>query len=193
MQGIEKYSRFVEKFGKGIRYSDILISEINEYDQFLMIDEILDFLSTEGISSYNEGYLWTLNPNDFTEVLNDILPFEERCIPFARSAFGDMLFLREKNIYVLNTSSGFMSLLTDDFDLFVNRYLTDDWFYTTFFNGDLFNELLKNDISHDECMGFDPVLSEGGIRDVTSLKNLKLHEYLESVSKSSIKIEFYKH
>ena len=167
--GIEKYNRFVEKYSKGLKHLDINTQEIDEYDLFWMTEEIIDFLSEEGVSSYIGGYLWTLNPKDYVDVLNDLLPFEERCIPFARSAFGDILFLREKNIYVLNSSSENMSLMTDDFESFVNRYLSDDWFYETFFNKDLYNQLEKIDISSSECLGFEHLLSQGGSRKVKQL------------------------
>lgn len=188
--GIEQYDKFLNANGHRVRYSDIDIAEIDEYDQFWMPTEILEFLSEEGVSSYQNQFLWTMNPAAYVEVVNELLDFEERCIPFMRSAFGDLLFLRERNICVTNVSAGKISLMTDNFSSFVNGYLTDDWFYDSFFNGDLFRQLENIKLGPDKCLGFDLLLSEGGSRVIKSLSRQNLGEYLKAIAASSTRFGF---
>lgn len=191
---MEKYIKFYEKYGPGKFYGSIDLDVLEFHDQYLLTDEIIELLKNEGISSYANGLLWTLNPSEYLDWLNDWLPFDDRSVPFARSAFGDILFIREQQIMALNSSKGFMSVMTDvdDIDSFINRYLTDSWFYNTFFNADIFNQIEDKNLSKDECFGFQPLLSLGGNRDVKSLKKVAMREHLAIISSSS-DVVFYEH
>jgi hypothetical protein len=189
---MKQYVKFHQTYGNGILYSKIDIDDIDEYDQYLLFPEILNILKEDGVSSFGNGLIWTLNPADYVDWLNNWLPFEDKSIPFARSAFGDILFVREGNIMVLNSCSAKISLMTDDVDIFINRYLTDKWFLETFFNGDIFNQLEKKLLTPDECFGFKPILAIGGIRSADAIEIYKIHEHLDILSKSA-EIRFYEH
>ena len=195
--GIEQYSKFIKQYGKGIKYSEIDTAKIDDYDRFWMIPEVIEFLAAEGVSSYINGYLWTLDPTEYVEWLNALLDgqlsFDYRAIPFARTIFGDVFFVREKTIYVLNTSQGIIDLVTDQFDFFINRYLTDEWFLESFANGDLRNQLSPFEHGPEECLGFNPILSKGGKRSIENLEKVNLKAYWNSILESEIEIQFYPH
>lgn len=175
---MKQFTKFTEKYGKGINYQSIDISEISEYDQFLLTPEILNILTEEGVSSYGNGLFWTINPNDYVEVLNDWLSFEDRSIPFMRSAFGDMLFMREGNIMVLNSNTAEISLMTDDVEEFMECYLTDSWFLNNFFNSENFSEL--KELEPNECFS------------LKSKSVIDMKTYLNDLSKSK-DIQFFEH
>ena len=177
---MKQYTKFTEKYGKGVKYQEIDISTISEYDQYLLTSELVEILTEEGISSYGNGLIWTLNPNDYVDWLNDWLTFEDRSVPFMRSAFGDVLFIRAGNIMVLNSYTTKISLMTDDLEEFINRYLTDTWFLTTFFNSDNSSKLENNKIGINECYALT----------TQSVANMK--EYLTEQSQMKT-IQFYEH
>ncbi len=73
---------------------------------------------------------------------------------------------------------------TDDLDSFMNRYLTDSWFFNTFFNGDIFDQIEDKTLLKDECFGFHPLVSLGGNRDAKSVKRIKMKGHLHIISSS---------
>ena len=103
---MKNFQEYCSVYAEGIKLKDIDIDSINEFYKHLLGDEVISFLQDEGESCHMNGLMWVVNPLEFTEWLNQILYFEDRAVPFARSAFGDFLFIRQSNIYVLNTSLG---------------------------------------------------------------------------------------
>jgi hypothetical protein len=190
---MQKYTKFYEKYGNGMKYEEIDVSIISEYDQYLLMPEILEIFTKDGISSYMDGFFWTLNPLDYVDWLNDWLYFEDRSIPFARTAFGDIIFIREKVIMVLNSNKGCVDFVTDDVDRFFNWDLIDDWYLNEYFKKDIYDNLSpKPNLVQDECLGYFPLLSLGGIENPKNLKIVKMREYLDVVAKASDGIKFWK-
>jgi hypothetical protein len=189
---MKKFKAFNEKFGEGKRYEPIDLSNMSEYDNYLFIPELKELLQNEGVSSYMDGFFWTLNPLDYVDWLNDWLYFEDRSIPFARTAFGDIIFIREKIIMILNSNKGRVDFVTDDVDRFFNWDLIDDWYLNEYFKKDIYDNLSpKPNLVQDECLGYFPLLSLGGNENPENLKIVKMREYLDIVAKASDGIKFW--
>ncbi len=189
---MKNYTEFTETYGEGIFYQAIDISQINEYDQFLLTPEILNLLKKEGISSYGNGFIWTLDPNEYVEWLNNWLAFEDRCVPFMRTAFGDIFFMRNQEPMVLNVSKALIDYTTSQIDWFFNRYLAEEEFMEEYFNMPLYEQLNSPDLATDECYGFKTLLSDGGTETVENLYKVQLKEYLDLLTKSG-ELQFFKH
>lgn len=194
LKGISKYKDFVGEYGSGIPQHKIDITRLSEYDQYCLTPEVCNFLKEEGVSSFRNGYLWTLDPEDYVDLLNQLLDEQlsedSRSVPFARSAFGDILFVRDNNIYVLNSSNRKIDIMTDELEDFVNGYLTDDWFYNTYFNGENIDLLNSSTLNYDECLVLNHEKSTSRAK-THEIKKMKLTNYLKSIIGDNI--EFHDH
>ncbi len=190
---MKQFEEFNLKFGDGIKFEEIDTSEINEFDQFLLTPEIIDILSSEGVSSYGKGFIWTLNPSEYVEWLNNWIQLEDRCVPFGRTAFGDIFFMRDRQPMVLNVNKGLIDYTTSNLEWFFDRYLAEDEFMEEYFNMPLYEKLSHTDLNQHECYGFNKLLSEGGIEDISNLSKKNLKDYLITISASAEEVGFYKH
>ncbi len=138
-------------------------------------------------------FLWTLNPADYADWLsdwvNEFRTLQERCIPFARTAYGDIIFVQGHVITVLNVNRGLIASQTDNVDRLFNWYLTDDWFLNEYFNKEKY-DTPNTKLKSDECFGFEPLLSQGGKEASENLKIVKLKDYLDAVSKTIERVKF---
>jgi hypothetical protein len=189
---MENYTEFTEMYGKGLFHKSIDVAEINEYDQFLLTPEIINLLAKEGISSYGNGFIWTLDPNEYVEWFNKWLDFEDRCVPFMRTAFGDIFFMRDQQPMVLNSNKGLVDYTTAQLDWFFNRYLAEEEFMEEYFNMPLYEKLNSPELSADECYGYRILLSDGGTETTENLSKVQLKEYLHLLSKSG-ELQFFQH
>ena len=179
---IEKYEVFFEKYGNGKKHMSIDDTSLKKYKESLP-DDIYSLLEEEGISSYMDNFLWTLNPDDYIKWLNDWVQLDVKCIPFARTALGDVLFFKDNIISVLNSNKGIISYVIHRGDWFFNKYLSNDEYLNKKFNKHLYNQLENTKIlKSDECFGFEPILSLGGDEKSENLKKVKLQEYLYLLS-----------
>ncbi|GAA0876048.1 hypothetical protein GCM10009118_24580 [Wandonia haliotis] len=190
---MKQYINFTTKFGEGIKHQNVDIAAISEYDQYLLTNEVVEILSEEGISSYGDGFIWTLNPNDYVEWLNNWIQLEDRCVPFGRTAFGDLFFMKERQPMILTVSKGLIDYTTSRLDWFFNRYLSEDEFMDEYFNLTLYKNLSSKDLNQNECYGFKTLLSEGGAETISNVSKMDLKAYLASVSSNLAEVGFYKH
>lgn len=190
---MEQYANFIKTYGTGVNYGSIDLKSCSESDLELIPKFIHDLLNSTGVSSFIDGFLWTIHPNDLVEWLNDWLPFSERCIPFARTAMADVLFIRNGEIMLLNSNWGLVDYTIDDDSMFFDHFLTNEQYLDENFNKSLFNQLKDKNLNQDECFGFTPLLSLGGAEVVNNLSRLGMKEYLDIVSKSNDNVTFFKH
>lgn len=188
---ITEYNKFTSKYGLGQKFEEIKESDLLPLKS-LLLNEIYELLSLEGISSFMNGFLWTLNPSEHIDWLNDWLKFEATCIPFARTALGDMFFVTEGTIAFLHSSEGLIEYVTKKIDWFFEEYLWEDEYVDEYFHRQYFNELATEKITFDECFGFYPLLSDGGDKVVNNLKKVKLKDYLIDVSTNRKTVKFIK-
>ena len=141
-----------------------------------------------------DGFLWTLDPAPHAGWLTEWIGTDSPCVPFARTAFADLLFVVDRRIVVLLSNKGLLSRLTDRGDRLFNRFLTDNTFLRKYFAIDLFREARSSyGLGPDECFGFTPLLSLGGSETVEHIAPVKLDEYLLLLSQASDELDFVEH
>ncbi|MQX37343.1 GAD-like domain-containing protein [Roseospira navarrensis] len=138
-----------------------------------------------GWAAYADGRLWLVNPDDYTEAMDEWLPDlcadpDTRPLVFARSAFGDLLVAHDADSTgQLNVHYGrFVDLVAepDDFlDLLLDLpYLADA------LDGDLAAQavLRAGPLAADEMFAFQPALALGGARHLDHVVKVKMEPHL---------------
>ncbi len=182
---MNEYEDFIEQYGKGTFYHSIDLNKLNDNEKLNLIPAVTRLLENDGVSSYIGGFFWTLDPTEYSEWLNDWLPFDDFCVPFARSAMGDIFFVRQGEILVLSSSMALVDFTTANSEWFFNRYLTDDWFLNRYCDKEIYDKLKDKKLEHDQCFGYTPLLSLGGSKDSEKLEIVQMSEYLDIVSQSA--------
>ena len=147
-----------------------------------------------GVSSYMDGFLWTLDPAPHAGWLTEWIGTDSPCVPFARTAFADLCFVRDGEVMILFTDKGLLDYATGRGDWFFNRYLTDATYMDEDFRRRLFFDMPdRGSLGPDECFGFTPLLSLGRSETVEHIGPAKLAEYLLLLSQASGKLDFVEH
>jgi len=83
------FEKFVATFGDIQSKQEIPRDELNSVQKFLPED--LFYFLKKGAGSYMNGFLWTVNPVEYKQILDEIyVPLQEPSICFARDAFGGL-------------------------------------------------------------------------------------------------------
>ncbi len=191
---INKYKKFIAKYKEVIKYESIKINDLEEYKDGLPF-EIFEVLREEGISNFMNGFLWTINPKEYADWLNEWLKFDTVCVPFARTALGDVFFMKDGRIALLHSNKALVEFVTKKVNWFFDRFLCDDEYVDKYFDRTLYKEVDKesqNTLNFDECFGFEPILSLGGDEKVENLRKVKLREYLHILSQADGEVNFIK-
>jgi hypothetical protein len=162
-------------------------------------DQLMEYWKEYGISGWGEGIFWTVNPLDYTEVLEAWLagtPFEgkDEYYVIARSAFGEL--------YIWGTNSGnSLDIITPYGKFFPNETEKQhlerrggDQSIRLFFASQQIDSQDMDDVSdtplfqrakeklgplaHDEMYGFVPVFALGGQAELKNLQKVKIIEHL---------------
>ncbi|MEZ4778649.1 MAG: DUF1851 domain-containing protein [Flavobacteriaceae bacterium] len=188
---MNQFNTFIEKFGQGSKIREVDTSKIEKL-QPNALPEIITLLKEDGVSSYMNGFFWTLDPNEYLEFINEWLQADDICIPFARTALADLFFVHRGEIMILHSNKGFLDYTSPYVEWFFNRFLTDEPYLIEHFSYNLYQKLPnKESLSHDECFGFTPLLSLGGSENVENLSKVKMREYLDIVAKAADELTFY--
>jgi len=187
---VKQYETFYNKYGEGVKHDNLNVDSLKKYKDKLPND-IYQLLEQDGISSYMNDFLWTLNPDDYIDWLNKWVRLNVECIPFARTALGDVFFIMDNLLSVLYANKGLVNHLIHRGDLFFDKYLSNDKFVDEKFNRQLFKKINKETrvLNYDECFGFVPILSLGGDEKYENLKKCRLKEYLYLLSEADGEIQ----
>jgi hypothetical protein len=148
-----------------------------------------------GFGSFAKGFLKTINPDEFQELLNETYIKNSNPIPILATALGDIMtydvayFGKEKEkCHCINTVhykdgddclvSPVLSLDDDDF---FSEELTDSNHYKNIlFWGPYLEAVKVYGIipEYDECYGYVPLLGLGGNATVNNLQIVKIKEHI---------------
>ena len=97
----EYFELFIEEFGEATHTDKVPEKSIQRYTGILP-NQLLHYWKIEGWSAYANGLFWTVNPEDYDDLVEQWLedtryPKIDKYHCIARSAFGDMYVWGEKN------------------------------------------------------------------------------------------------
>ncbi|WP_420595519.1 GAD-like domain-containing protein [Deinococcus sp.] len=170
---------FVHKHGYQ-KYADVALETIEKYKGILP-DFMLAVWERYGLSSHGEGYIWTVNPDDYSEIIREFFGKEHPLVVFARSSFGDLWAVQGDREYKVMTHYGhafyFGETDLDSLFSFGIMSLGDEK------HAEHLKVLKKlGPIDQDHMYGYVPMLALGGDGSLKETKIVKTREYLALVA-----------
>ncbi|KKL31652.1 GAD-like domain protein [Burkholderia contaminans FFH2055] len=193
----EDFELFIESFGEATSRVEVPQASFEKFEKKLPA-QLLKYWAEEGWSSYADGLFWTVNPDEYEDILDMWLEdtiFEEvdSYHVIARTAFGKLYAWGEKTGPSLTVSCPTHSLIALERDL-KGPLKNPDFRVQTFFGSKTRNECdLKDEakaplfgralgelgkLGPDEMYGFEPALVAGGQMNLDHLKKVNLDVHL---------------
>jgi hypothetical protein len=142
--------------------------------------ELVDLWRSEGWCSYGGGLLWTVDPRDFEDILDEWVDLEDgKAHVFLRTAFGHLYLWYDGDAYSLDVQRADLSRVSDDIAT-VFTVLTDEDVQELMLRRDIFRQVRKRlgPPARDECYAFVPAIPLGGPGTAETVQKVKLQEHL---------------
>jgi hypothetical protein len=148
---------------------------------------LIDEWRESGWCGFAQGLIWTVDPSDFTDVVEDWLEPGDSAVTFMRTAFGDLLVWKKDGAHYIVVSYARVFRLTDDPEILFDYTFCTKNFREKVLDEKLFRKALKKlgPLEHDECYAFEPAIPLGGPGTLATLKKRKLREYLAILAQVS--------
>ena len=170
---------FVHKYGYQ-KYADVSPETIEKYKGILP-DFMLAVWERYGLSSHGDGYIWTVNPDDYTDIIRDFFGREHKLVVFARDSFGDLWAVKGDEKFKIHTQIALAKHMGKaDLDTLFSAVIImlDDEEHAEHL------KVLKKlgPIDQDHMYGNVPMLALGGDGSLKEKKIVKTREYLALVA-----------
>jgi hypothetical protein len=152
--------------------------EISVLSEYKIPTEIIQFLTSEGISTYKNNFFWTILPMEAFQILSAWGLPGEKCYAFLRTAFGGIFFYMKNRFYRLNPLTGNLVEYDFDFCFFMNFLLTMDSTLESSYHDIYQKRKINNQPLDDEILAFVPALPLGGSLETSELEIVKMCEHL---------------
>ena len=139
-------------------------------------DELFEEWKQNGWCGYQDGFLWTVDPEQFLDLFDDA----SGRYAFLRTAFGGVIYWDGTDARYLDVLDGETSVVYQRMGMLFNDLLCDDDYLNNVLRYDLFQQALPKlgRLKKDECYGFLPPRAMGGPGTLDTLKRVKLREHL---------------
>lgn len=146
-------------------------------------DEIIEVWKEYGAGSLLKGYLKVINPDDYTEILQDSYVRSQVAIPVFTTALGDILVWEDGYITILKFRKSEVDIVCKGCKHFFNN-LNENYFLTKKLDWNPYSEAVTQygTPAYDECFGYVPLLGLGGTESVEKLKKVKLIEHIQIIT-----------
>lgn len=199
---------FIKKVGRTNVHQDTPSGIIEKY-RGKIADKLLEYWEIEGFRAYGESIVWTVNPDDYREVVDLYLkdtPFEFLDIyhVFTKTAFGTLKAVGEKTGQTITIEIAFNAIvaiekeiktITDDRDLVIQSYFAmgrkSRYDMEDIEKSPLFDRALAKlgPLSVDEVYAFDPLLPKAKEENALTLEHLckrNIFEYIKEIRQCGI-------
>lgn len=194
----EDFELFIEEFGEATNRREVPAESIEAYRGKLP-DALLALWQEEGWCAYADGLIWTVNPSDYEDVLDEwlagtFLAELDDFHVFARSAFGSLYLCGGKtgaSVRLLCSIHAIGALtrelkpksvgqVNSSLESFFGAAEPEHFDLTDESGGRLFKRALKalGPLTHEEIYGFEPAIVAGGNLRLENLRRVAAHPHL---------------
>ena len=145
--------------------------------------QIIQIWEEYGFGSFMSGFLKTINPENFQDLLNRAYSVGEYSVPVFSTALGDLIVWEENSyLRVLRFRHCISLIMEKGCDYFLSD-LADEEYVEEFLKPKNYYIALQNQgaLKYDECFGYVPLLCLGGLENASQLEKVKLLEHLELI------------
>lgn len=194
------YELFKDEFGDGIPYKSIPEDFFVKYKGILP-DSLLEFWREENWCSYGDGLFWTVNPEEFTWLVEGwVKPFvdlpDSDYFVVARTAFGEFFCLCVDSLATLTICCPFATLFASDqlkkpeknienaAGLFFSGLEDADCDFGDDDGEPLFQRALTKlgPLGANEIYGFVPMIPAGGSASLVNLQKVRMDVHIDIIS-----------
>lgn len=158
------------------KYAEAPTSVIKKYEG-IFPEFLLAVWERHGFTSHGDGYVWTVNPDDYTHVILDFFGKEHNLIIFARNSFGGLYAVKDEYQYIIRPQVAMAHNLGKNGVENLFKY------GLIMLNDEEHKKHLKTlkklgPIDQDHMYGYVPMLALGGNGSLKETKIVKTQEYL---------------
>ena len=194
----EDFSLFIEEFGEADCSEAVPDSAFDKWTGKLP-NQLLTYWRDEGWCSYAQGLFWTVNPDEYEDLVDEWLadtPLEQidAFHVFGRSAFGDLYLCGERSGANTTVCCSINAITAVPKELKAKNEERRDSSIRSFFAASFRGDFDRSDLSKkplfarahsglgtlavDEIYGFEPALVLGGSPVLENLRRVKLDQHL---------------
>ncbi|MGN0631733.1 MAG: T6SS immunity protein Tdi1 domain-containing protein [Ruminococcus sp.] len=158
--------------------------EIVEKYRKVIPQKLLELWENNGLGMFMDGYLKTINPDEYKGILNESYFNAANSIPIMATAFGDIITWEEnKYVGLVRYKYGTSEIMISNYDLFL-VLLNDNSFVNKFFQIDLYDKAVEKHgtLNYDECFGYVPIFALGGKATIEQVKKVKIREHIALIT-----------
>lgn len=184
------FEKFVAAFGEIQNKQEISRDALNSVQKHLP-EDLFSFIE-KGAGSYMNGFLWTVNPVEYKQILDDVyVPLQEPSICFARDSFAGLYIWEDTSVIYVDINRSRQEVLGRKANVFFDLKMTDNGFLDKKlpYNKYLEAKEILGDLTSDECFGYQPLLGLGGSEKSQNLRTVKVKEYVSIISHTLGKIQ----
>ncbi|HET6255438.1 MAG TPA: T6SS immunity protein Tdi1 domain-containing protein [Puia sp.] len=176
------YTEFNKIFGNGERVKDLPTDDLQVIREQIS-PSLADFFSQEGACRYDHGFLFTVNPMDYRDIVELIAGDDSKGWAIARTCFGDLYLVMDDKVYLYQSSFNKFLEVAKDVESFFSVFLVHTDFADKFLFRDIYPEAHERlgDAGYNECYGFVPAIPLGGPESVNNLQMVTIKAYLSII------------
>lgn len=169
-----------------IKKNDVSEELIKEYEDKLP-SEMIAFWKEFGFGTFYKGYLKSINPNEYKNLLEKSYFLGDVSIPIFATAFGDLITWEEDQyVGIVKYRCGVNDVICSGFDFFFDD-LSEGELDDEYLSIKQYKAAIKKlgTLEYDECFGYVPLLALGGEESVNNLKKVKIREHIALITEIS--------
>lgn len=156
---------------------------INKYENILS-EEIIEFWKDYGLGTFFEGFMKSINPEEYTDLMEYGTQFFKDAVPLFVTGLGDIIYVEKKDGFmgILKFRYKETKVLMQMFNLTIKLIIdeNDKYFCDSHIEPQMYFEALKTkeEPAYDECFGYVPILPLGGKEEVAHMNSVKIREHI---------------
>ena len=151
-------------------------------------DSMLDVWEKQGWGIYMNGFIRLINPDDFLDIITDNVETATESIPFAVTAFGDiLLWLKDDYVELISFRKEYRKIVESEIDFFFNDTLPHYEYVLSELKSEMYPEFVdKLGVpTYGQCYGYFPLLALGGSESVDHIQIVDLQVHIDLMAQAS--------
>jgi len=181
---MDKFNPFID-----FKLHEPVDNKIIEKYSSILPPEMIDFWKQYGFGTFAKGFLKSINPEEYQELLDEAYISKSKFIPVFATALGDILVVKEffysdgeryLDIYIIHYRYGIDSIVRGVENFFSDVIFDLDSYMFSFYWDSYIEAVKEYGIipQYNQCYGYVPLLGLGGNENVGNMQIVKTKEHI---------------